>query len=174
MRKKLFLIGLLLVGFALVAAVNPTLALILLPLFGVTQAATGLGTVLKVGDGGMPENFTALLESVNLAGPALSRETVDATHYLSADGFREHIAGLADGGEVSGEGSYIEDVTQAGLRADLESGILRNFQLVVPLSGGSKTWSFTGVVTQFEASYPLDDKMTYSFTIKISGKPTQA
>lgn len=140
-----------------------------------TSAASGFGTLLKRGDGGTPtEIFTTLLENIELNGPALTRETIDATNQESPSGFREYLAGLADGGEVSGTGNYIEDTTQASLRADLENGTKRNFQLVVPFKAGSKTWSLSGFVTSFAPTYPVDDKMTYAFAIKLTGKPTLA
>ncbi len=137
-----------------------------------TQAATGFGTLLKAGDGVGPETFTTILENISLAGPPLTRETVDATNHESPDGYREFLPSLADGGEVSGEGNLIMDTTQTNLLTDHQNGTLRNFELLVPLKGGSKKWSFAAYVTQFEASYPIDDKMTYAFSLKVTGKPT--
>lgn len=138
----------------------------------VTQSAIGFGTLLKVGDGGGPEAFTTLLENVAIEGPPLERDILDATHHESPDGYKEFLGGLKDGGEVSGEGNLVYDTTQTNLLTDFEAGTRRNFQILVPVSGGTKTWAFTGIIMRLQPTYPVDDRMTYSFGIKVTAKPT--
>ena len=139
-----------------------------------TQAASGFGTKLKVGDGGGPENFATILENFEIAGPAVTREAIDATNHDSPDGYREFIPGLKDGGEVTGTGNTILDSSQLGILTDLENGTLRNFELEIPVKPTPKKWSFAALVTSFEPAEPIDDKMTYTITLKVSGKPTLA
>ncbi|MCI0687121.1 MAG: hypothetical protein L0Y54_07800, partial [Sporichthyaceae bacterium] len=64
------------------------------------------GTVLKRGDGGSPENFTAIGRSTSISGPGLSRETLDVTAHDSPDQWREFQGGLRDGGELTVDINY--------------------------------------------------------------------
>lgn len=142
-----------------------------------TDATTGFGTILKIGDGGGPENFTAIAEVHDISGPSLSRDTVETTHQQSTEKWKEFIAGLKDAGEVSFDISYLpthatHDNT-TGLLKDFDDGTLRNFELVFPDSGAT-TWSFSALVTGYEPTAPKEDKLTAAITLKVSGKPTLA
>jgi hypothetical protein len=66
-----------------------------------TGAMIGHGSQFMIGDGGAPEVFTAVAEVKTITGPALVRDTPDATHMASPEKWREYIAGLRDAGEVS-------------------------------------------------------------------------
>lgn len=141
------------------------------------MAVLGFGVLLKKGDGASPEVFTSIAELTGLSGPGLSMDTVEATHTGSSGNYREYIAGLLDAGEVSFDVNFLPaDSTQdesTGLLADKKNRTLRNFQIVWPDSGNT-TWSFAAFVTSFEPSSPIDDRMTASVTLKISGDPTLA
>lgn len=142
-----------------------------------SDAIAAKGTLLKIGDGATPENFTSVAEVVNIGGPALSMDPIEVTNQGSTDGWKEYIAGLKDGGEVSLDLNYIPTETThnatAGLINDLENGTVRNFQLVFSDAGGT-IWAFPALVTGFEPSAPVDDKLAASVTLKVSGKPTLA
>lgn len=142
-----------------------------------TQATSGFGTLLKIGDGGGPETFTAVAEVTNVGGPSLTRDSHEASHMESPGAWDEHVPGLKRGGEVSLDLNFLPaDATQnagTGLLADLESGVLRNFELVFP-DVGATTWSFSALVTAFEPTAPVDDRLTASVTLKVSGQPTLA
>ena len=138
----------------------------------ISKSKLGFGTLLKAGDGGGPEVFTTILENVSLEGPALERDVLESTHHESPDGYKEFLGGLKDAGEVSGEGNLVLDGTQTNLITDFEAGTKRNFELVVPVDGTPKTWAFAALVIRFQPTYPVDDKMTYSFSLKVTNKPT--
>lgn len=143
-----------------------------------TNALAGYGTLFKIGDGATPtETFTTVAEVSNIGGPGLSLDTAEATHHGSTGGWKEYVATLLDGGEVSLDLNYIPTAaTQnntTGLLYDMTHRTLRNFKLVFPDIGGT-TWSFSGFVTAFEPSAPVGDKLSASVTIKISGQPTLA
>lgn len=141
-----------------------------------TQAKIGFGTLLQRGDGGSPEVYTTILEITSITGPSLARETVDATHYESPSGYREFLGGLIDGGEVTFEGNWVprnstHDAT-TGLLTEMASSdvTIRNWRILLT---GTPTayWIVAGFLTRWEASIPVDGKLSFSGTIKVSGKP---
>ncbi len=142
-----------------------------------TNALSAFGTLLKIGDGGGTEVFTAIAEVTKLSGPSLSLDTIDATHDASPGGFKECVAGLLDAGEVKFDVNYKPTETThnatAGLLRDMVNKTKRNFKLVFPDSG-STTWSFSAFVTKFEPDAPVDGKLGASITLKITGQPTLA
>ena len=114
-----------------------------------------------------PSTYTSLAEVLSVTPPSISVETIDATHMASDDGFREFIAGLKDGGECVVTMNYVE--ASATLLQTLVLAGLETFKIT--LAGGS-TLIFSGIPTGFAIDdVVIDDKMTMSFTVKVSGKP---
>ena len=138
---------------------------------------SAFGTLLKIGDGGSPESFTTVAEVSSIGGPTLSLDPIDVTSHDSTGGWRQFVGGLLDGGEVSLEINYdpvgATHDASTGLIADMVARTLRNFQLVFP-DTGSTTWTFAALITAFEPSEPIDDKLAASVTLKVSGQPTLA
>ena len=138
---------------------------------GTSSAGIGYGTTLSRGNGATPEVFTAIGEVKDISGPGLSVDDVEATHQGSPDGFKEFVPGLIDGGEVAFDIQLVDDeTTQEQVITDLNARTKRNYKLVSPGGGG---WTFAGYVKGFEPSYPVQDVVTASVTIKVSGKPTR-
>lgn len=133
------------------------------------------GTLLKMGDGGGTEVFTTIAEVKNISGPSMSRDTFDLTTHSSTGSWREFGTGLKDAGEVSFDINYVPTNAthrlSTGVLGDFNSGVRRNYQLVFP-NAGATTWSFSGFVTSFETSAPVDDLLGASITIKLTGAPT--
>jgi len=142
-----------------------------------SNAIAAKGTLLKIGDGADPEVFTTIAEVMNISGPSLSMDAIDVTNQSSVNGWKESIGGLLDGGEITFDINYLPtDATHnatAGLINDMQNRTLRNFQLVFP-DASSTTWSFSALITGFEPSADVSDKLTASVTLKISGQPTLA
>lgn len=139
-----------------------------------SPAVSAFGTVVKIGDGASPENFTTIAELRNVSGPSLELETIDVTTHNTADPWRQFIGGLLNGGEVSLELNFIpteatHDPT-TGLIADMVNRVQRNFQIVFP-DVPVTTWGFTALVTAFEMSSDPADVLQASVTLKLSGKP---
>jgi len=134
----------------------------------------GFGTLLAVG---VTSANTTVAQVVSIDGPGYSLDTIDVTaHDSSTSNFREFIAGLRDAGEVSFELNFDPDGTthkaaSGGLIYILEEATEQDWVLTMP---DTSTCSFTGFLTSFEPSFPHDDKITASGTIKITGKPTWA
>ncbi len=135
------------------------------------------GTLLKIGDGGEPENFTTIAQVTDIGGPELSLETLETTNHSSADGWREYIGGLLDGGEVNLSLNFIPTESthnaSTGLIKDMVDRVVRNFQMVFPDTGNT-TWSFAALVTSFSPAAPIDEKLSAEVTLKVTGKPTLA
>lgn len=140
-----------------------------------TQAIAAYGTLLKMGDGGGPEVFTTVAEVTDISGPGLSLDTVDVTSHDSTDAWREFIATLKDAGEVTFDINYVPtNATHGattGLLKALDMRTKKNWRLVFPDTGAT-TWNFSGFVTGFEPGEPVDDALTASVTIKLTGEPT--
>ena len=130
-----------------------------------TEAKSAFGTTLKKG-------ATAIAELTNIGGPALSADTIEATSHDAADGYREFLQGLRDGGEISIEGNFIPgNAGQVALVTDLNDGSLDEYTITLPVAMAT-TWVFDAIVTAFESSSPFDDKASFTATLKVSGKPT--
>ncbi len=130
-----------------------------------TEAKSAYGTTLKKG-------AVAIAELTNIGGPRLSADTIDVTSHDSADGYREFVSGLKDGGEVTIEGNFIPgNAGQAALVDDLDDGSKDEYTITLPAVMAT-TWTFNAVVTAFECSAPYDDKASFTATLKISGKST--
>ena len=136
-----------------------------------TGASIGHGSSFGIGDGASPEVFAAVAAVTSITPPGLSRDSIDATQMDSAEKWREFIPGLKDGGEATIEGHFVpggdaQDDLVAALSADTG-----NFRITFP---NANTWTFAGFCTGFETTDPLDDKMMFTATFKITGKPTFA
>jgi hypothetical protein len=130
-----------------------------------TVTATSGGT-----DG--TEVFTTVAEVTGIGGPGGSLELIDATHMESPNAFREYIASLCDSGELSLDFNFLPGNTgQRGIRTDMVNRVRRNWQLVWTDSPAT-TWAFGAFVTGFEPSAAIDDKLSASATLKVTGPIT--
>ena len=112
--------------------------------------------------------FTPLAEVLSVTPPSLNVETAETTHMGSDDGYREYIATLKDGGEVTVNLNYVE--ASATLLQTLINAGVETFRITFP---GSSTFTFVGIPTAFAFDdVVIDDKIAMSLTIKVTGKPT--
>lgn len=132
-----------------------------------TSAVSGFGTTLKWDD-------NAIAEITSITGPSESADSLDVTSHDSADEFREFLAGLRDGGEISLEGFFYpgDSTGQIQVHTDMQAGSSKSFTLTAP--DGVTNFSGTAICTAFEPSFPFDGPMALSATLKITGKPTLA
>lgn len=126
-----------------------------------------VGTTFKMGTS---TATTAIGGLTSIGGVEVSADTVDVTALDSEGGYREFLMGFKDAGDVSLEGFLDDtDTGQAAAYAALESGDVQKCEIAFP--NGSK-WAFNGIVTGFSTSASLEDAVTFSATVKVSGKPT--
>lgn len=137
-----------------------------------TAGTSGFGTLLKRGSGATVETFTTVAEVKNISGPALSMETIDATHMESPSGYREWLPSFKDGGEVTFDLNFLPaTAAQTGLTTDFAARTKRNWQVVWP-DTATTTWSFSGFVTGFTPSAAVGDILAASATIRVTGAVT--
>ena len=141
------------------------------------MANIGYGIEIEMGDAATPEVFTALAEVLGMSGPGITMEAVDSTHAQSTNAWKTAIAGLLDAGEVTLDLAFLPaDGTQddtTGLLSKMIGRAAANFKVTWP-DTASTEWSFPALVTGFEPTAPIEDRMTASVTLKISGEPTLA
>jgi len=152
-----------------------------------TQARIGYRTKLQRSNGASPPEYYTVAEVRNVGGPSLSRDAPEATNMDSDDGWKEFVKGLKDGGEVTFEVNLLpgseNDDTPENLRLghNATDGLLSDFnnddtvddwRLVFPGTGSPPvSWDFAAILTGFETDEPVDDVMTGSCTLKVTGKP---
>ena len=127
------------------------------------------GTVFSVT---VSEVLTAVASLTNIGGVELSADDVDVTAHDSADDYREFLQGLKDGGSVSIEGNYTHHTSQIALKTLFDSGATVAMKIEFP--SALATWTFNGYINGFSTDAPLDDKLTFSASIKVTGKPVLA
>ena len=142
-----------------------------------TAATPAWSTLLKIGDGATPENFTTITEVRDISGPEISLDTADVTSHDSVGGWEEHIGTILRSGNVTFDINYQPtDATHdagTGLIADMVARTLRNFELTFT-DPGATTWSFSAIVVGFTPTMPVADELSASVTLKVSGQPTLA
>ena len=119
-----------------------------------------------------PGTYASLAELVAFTPPNVSLETVDATHFTSPSAYREYIAGLLDGGEVEVTLNFNSDGADwSNYITDIEARAAVNYKIIL---ADTTEIAFAAIPTGYSPEVPLDDKMTISFTYKVTGRPTVA
>lgn len=118
--------------------------------------------------------LTEIASLTSIKGVELTADDVDVTAQDSTDGYREFVQGLRDGGTVEIEGNYTSVVSQDGLKALFDLGTLSACTIAFPDGAGGTlaTWGFNAYVNKFGTDGPMDDKIGFTASLKVSGKPT--
>ena len=132
-----------------------------------SNAVSGVGTTFKRSNMLSSATFAAIAEINSIKGPDKKRNVIDVTSLDSTGGYREFIAAFRDGGQVVMDMNFTRDGYD-DMNDDFEIETLVDYQIVFPGSIG--TFEFSGLVTDLGNSIPLDDKITMSVTIKVSGQ----
>jgi len=125
----------------------------------------GSGTTFHYWDS---SSWATLSDVRSISGPTLSRDTVDDTTYDSPSGYREFISGLRDGGELTLEITFNRDAYDT-LKSQYEDDSKQYYEIVLP-DDNVTSFEIEGLITSLELNPPLDDIITISVTIKISGQ----
>lgn len=136
---------------------------------------TAYETVLQVNTAST--TYVAIAQVRDISGPSMTQDAVETTARDTSK-WRTFTPGLRDGGEVTFDLIYDPDLathsatnTTSGLVYFLLNGSAKNFRLVMSQSGGDY-FEFSGIVTAFTPETPLEDVMTASCTIKVTGAVT--
>lgn len=138
-----------------------------------TNAIPGYGTLLKIGDGAAPENFSTVVEVFELKPPQIKLKTDDATSHDS-NGWTEIIATVLEGGQVTAKINWRpSDPTHDNITGVLSKILNRtkaNWKIILP--GAVKTFSFAAILTDFKPDAPVEKKLVADITLQISGAIT--
>ncbi len=147
-----------------------------------SDARTGFGAYLEKQKNNSPSDYVTILGVKSMQGPSISRDTHDVTAMTSPGGWREFIGGLKDGGEVSFDANWLpRDPTQSqeddGFMAEFDKDSCESrggWRIRVPACPGEDEVLLTvfGIVTGQNITIPMDDVMSFTGTIKVSGRPT--
>lgn len=122
------------------------------------MAEIGTGTTITFSSG-----FFA--EILDITGPGAAREAIATSHMGTGSAHTFVPADLVDWGELSVEIAF-DPATKPPIR-----GAVETITITFPNSAAS-TWAFSGFLTGFEPSDPLEERMTASATIKVTGVVT--
>lgn len=136
----------------------------------------GYKTILEVE---LDAVYTPVAQVRDLTGPAIIADQIEVSSRDSRA--RKYVAGMYDGGEVTFDIVFdpdhaSHDPTLAdSMYAYAKTGDPVNFRLTFPgVSPATTTADFAAFVSNFEISSPLEDALTASLTLKISGDVTWA
>jgi len=125
------------------------------------SAQRGRDLLVKIGDGGAPENFTTV---AGLRATALSfnSTTVDVTNAGSVDQWRELLAGAGvKSAAFSGSGVFKDAASDESLRSAFFNQTAPNFQVAIP-NFGTITGAFQIASLQYEGPYDGEVKLSLS------------
>lgn len=106
------------------------------------------------------------LTDVNIGGVDVNM--IDVTDQASTDGWKEFVGGLKDGGQVELTGNFKSvDDGQSELRGN--PGETAAWELT--FSNGAKA-SGNAVIGGYNVTNPLDNKVGFTCSLKITGKTT--
>lgn len=143
-----------------------------------SAAVFGRGFQLLIGDGATPtEGFDLFAEVGDFNEfDTRTREFEDVTNQESPGGSDEVKPAILRGGEMTFACNFIpthptHDHT-TGARADLVSGVLRNWRAVLPPGSGNIRADFAAYVQRFPFAIPVSGILKGSITLRLSGPIT--
>jgi hypothetical protein len=130
------------------------------------------------GDGGSPEAFSVVCAVAAMSGIGQKNEQQESTTFCSG-GFKEYIAGLADGSEVTWDlnlGTRLSSwPTIRAMINDVKAKAIRTFEVRADGNGDGVddvVFMFAATCLSWNLSPNVSAKNTISFGCKISGDIT--
>lgn len=132
-----------------------------------TDAKIGYGSTYEIYSGG---SFVAVGEVTVITPGEATTDRVEATHMQSPGRRREYIAGMIDSGEASFEINWVPgNSTDTLIRGLLSSGAVVEHRITFP---NGVTVTYDAAITGFTKALPIDDRMTATITVAVSGEET--
>jgi Lambda phage tail tube protein, TTP len=120
--------------------------------------------------------YTTITEVKDIKGPAQALDTDEITNQSSPNQYKEFIATLLDGGEVTFQCVLVPgDATQdsvSGLLSWMQARGLQDWQIVPPGTYSSHTMTFSAYVTKWDTAEPVAAHATLDITLRITGPVT--
>lgn len=128
-------------------------------------AQRGRDLLIKIGDGGSPENFTSVagLKTTSLA---FNAQTADITNADSDGMWRELLEGGVKSASLSGSGVFKDTASDAALRQAFFDGATANYQIVIP---GFGTVQGPFRITQLQYEGPHDGEVRAALALASAG-----
>lgn len=125
----------------------------------------GYGTILEVADPATPNAFTAIANIKKLKPMGFKVDSIDTTHMLSPNKFREKISGLLDLANPTMEILWFPgDATDIFLQGIL--GLPKIFRITFT---NGVIWKSAGFLSDYQPDTPLDGANMAQITIETSG-----
>jgi len=134
-----------------------------------------LGTFAWDSAGGT--SYTTIARIRDITGPSISRTDIEVADRSMTTYYKEYMGGMVDPGAITFDLTW-DPIATAGHG----TAILNNFETAgcslatyrwqLDGCGGTATMTFSGYFNSFEVSAPLEEALTASVGVKISGKPT--
>lgn len=133
-------------------------------------AMIGLGTTYEIEDSPAGTGtFTALAEVFSVTFPAGEADEIDVTSYDSTT--REFIQGLKDYGSAELSLNWVPGgTTSTRLYELLASGEVVEHKITV----NEMAYTFSGFVKTIAPEIPVDDRLTASVTVRVSGEVVES
>ncbi len=131
-------------------------------------AQRGKDLLIKIGDGGSPENFTTVA-GLRATMLAFNATTIDVTNSDSADMWRELLAAGIKSASISGSGVFKDAASDAALRSAFFNQTLPDWQIVIP-SFGTVAGPFKMTALQYDG--PYDGELKLSLSLASAGALT--
>jgi predicted secreted protein len=140
-----------------------------------SDAQIGYGTRFYMAETPTATVLTKLAEVTSVTPPEEEVAEVEVTHYESPGRTREFIAGLSDSGSTTIEMNWVPgSATDEMLTVARGDRLVRTMRIVTPPGEGSQQFTFPAYVSGYSRALPLDDRMTATVTLRISGAVTEA
>lgn len=134
-----------------------------------SDAIKAQGAKFYVGQEVSPTTYIQVGEVQTISGPSGQAAVIDTTHLGSTR--KEKLMGLPDEGQITLGGNYVS--SNSGQDEMFEA---RNAQekrdFKIELSNG-ELWLFQGFVLAFNIDLGVDDKVSFSATVEITGEVTR-
>ena len=111
----------------------------------------------------------AIAQVKAISGPGLSIDTVDVTTHDSTEGWEEVVVTILRSGEVTLDIVY-DPAIHDSLTDQMVSKLSDDYELQFP-DDAYTSFTFDAFITSFEPSAPVEDALTASVTLKITGVP---
>jgi len=140
-----------------------------------------LGTLAWDPAGGT--TYATIAKIRDMSGPSISRTDIEVADRSMTTYYKEYLGGMVDAGGFTFDLTW-DPISTASHAQASGTGLLSDFETnqctqaawrwQLDGCGGTATFTFDGYMNSFEASSPLEDVLTASAGMKISGKPTLA
>ncbi len=131
------------------------------------NAISAQGTIIERDPLGVG-SFSAIAELRDISGPALSRNPIETTNHNDPD--ENFVVGIRRYGEITFTIGYIPTNAShdqnTGLINSWEQGDRDVFRITYP---DGTEWVFSGFISNFAVSAPVDDGLTADVSIRTTG-----